>query len=314
MKERNQVSDFNIVYISYDEPNAEENYRDLLNKFPKAKRVHGMKGFDRAHRKAADLVTTEHLFIIDGDNRVTRDFSDLKLQNLNPNYVYSWAAKNVINGLIYGNGGIKLWPKKLLLNLDCHDSGKNTDWCFQLPYFQMNDYYSYSYCNASPFQAFRTGFREGVKLCLNSNGERQLVGKNGMGVIAPVNLRRLITWLTVGIDVVNGIYAIFGARLGVFKTLTEKDFNPHLISNYEWLKQYWEEELFYVGDGYYQEHYDNMVGYLRQATGLPICNMDAEQSLCMKKTMFNPKRSGLMHPWLDESQRGMQNTSSEKSL
>ena len=33
------INDFDIVYISYDEPNADENYSDLLDKCPWAKEV-----------------------------------------------------------------------------------------------------------------------------------------------------------------------------------------------------------------------------------------------------------------------------------
>jgi hypothetical protein len=39
-----KVSNLDIIYISYDEPNAELNYADLLNKAPWAKREIG-----RAH-------------------------------------------------------------------------------------------------------------------------------------------------------------------------------------------------------------------------------------------------------------------------
>ena len=44
MKKTYPISDFDVVYISYDEPNAERNWADLLSKCPWAKRVHGVKG------------------------------------------------------------------------------------------------------------------------------------------------------------------------------------------------------------------------------------------------------------------------------
>ena len=46
-------------YLSYDEPNAEENYADLLAKVPWAKRVHGIKGSDAAHKACAKLSETD---------------------------------------------------------------------------------------------------------------------------------------------------------------------------------------------------------------------------------------------------------------
>jgi hypothetical protein len=52
---------YEIVFISYKEPNAEENYKNLLSKFPDAKRVHGIKGIHQAHIEAAKIATTREL-------------------------------------------------------------------------------------------------------------------------------------------------------------------------------------------------------------------------------------------------------------
>ena len=49
-----RVTNLDFVFISYREPNADENYADLLNIVPWAKRVHGIKGFDNAHKAAAE--------------------------------------------------------------------------------------------------------------------------------------------------------------------------------------------------------------------------------------------------------------------
>ena len=35
------------------------------------------------------------------------------------NSVISWCGKNTINGLLYGNGGLKCWPKDFVLNMRC---------------------------------------------------------------------------------------------------------------------------------------------------------------------------------------------------
>ncbi len=49
MADKIRVSDLDFVYISYKEPNKEENWADLLSKVPWAKRVDGVKGFDSAN-------------------------------------------------------------------------------------------------------------------------------------------------------------------------------------------------------------------------------------------------------------------------
>ena len=36
--------------------------------------------------------------------------------------VISWAGKNEVNGLVYGNGGIKCWPKDVVMNMRTHEN------------------------------------------------------------------------------------------------------------------------------------------------------------------------------------------------
>ena len=69
-----KVTDCDIVYLSYDEPNAEKNYADLLTKVPWAKRVHGVDGSDSAHKACARLSETERVIVVDGDNTIRPEF------------------------------------------------------------------------------------------------------------------------------------------------------------------------------------------------------------------------------------------------
>jgi hypothetical protein len=69
-----KIVEFDIVFLSYDEPNAEKNYADLLAKVPWAKRVHGVKGSDNAHKACANLSETDRFVTVDGDNIVREDF------------------------------------------------------------------------------------------------------------------------------------------------------------------------------------------------------------------------------------------------
>ena len=68
------INDFDIVYISYDEPNADENYADLLEKCPWAKRSHGVWGSDAAHKAAAALSETERFITVDAITLLTTIF------------------------------------------------------------------------------------------------------------------------------------------------------------------------------------------------------------------------------------------------
>src|SRR6056300_164987 len=111
-----RVVDYDIIYLSYDEPNAEQNYADLCKKVPWAERVHGVKGSDSAHKAAANKSTTDRFITVDGDNIIDEKFLSQTMdfdENTDlTNKVISWTALNSINNLTYGNGGIKCWPKQ----------------------------------------------------------------------------------------------------------------------------------------------------------------------------------------------------------
>ena len=79
----------------------------------------------------------------------------------------------------------------------------------------MNDNFSESIINATPHPVWRAGFREGVKMSLNRGTKVPRRCKRNM----VAKLSRLLIWMNVGMDVVNGEYAILGAREGCYKVL-----------------------------------------------------------------------------------------------
>ena len=50
---------YDIVFISYNEPNADANFERLQARFPTVKRVHGVKGIHQAHIAAAKKCFTK---------------------------------------------------------------------------------------------------------------------------------------------------------------------------------------------------------------------------------------------------------------
>ena len=104
------INELDVFYISYDEPRKEEHWAKILDNVPWAKRVDGVKGFDNAHKECARQSETERFVTIDGDNEIDPKFFDNRL-TITPKTeksIFSWSAVNVINGLIYGNGGLKV--------------------------------------------------------------------------------------------------------------------------------------------------------------------------------------------------------------
>ena len=119
MADKVRVSDLDFVYISYKEPNKEENWADLLSKVPWAKRVDGVVGFDSAHKAAAEKAETDFFISVDGDNIIDESFllQTLDWSKTDPKAVHRWRAKNNINGLVYGNGGLVGWPRETCLQM-----------------------------------------------------------------------------------------------------------------------------------------------------------------------------------------------------
>jgi hypothetical protein len=109
------VADLDVVYLSYDEPKREEFWIKIQNMVPWAKRVDGVKGSDAAHKAAALASETDRFVLIDGDNIPDPAFFNLQLvlDDVSRNKVFRWRAKNEINGLQYGNGGLKLLDSRL---------------------------------------------------------------------------------------------------------------------------------------------------------------------------------------------------------
>lgn len=291
MSEIIDVCDLDAIYLSYDEPQKEEFWLKIKNMVPWAKRVDGVKGSDAAHKAAAEASETERFILIDGDNMPDESFFNLQLDftKVDENYQraqFRWKAVNAINGLRYGNGGMSSWTKEYVMNMKTHEASEgnattSVDFCLDSSdnlYWAMYDCYSTTYPNYSPFQAWRAGFREGVKMCLN----RGVVPKvdEFKESIASRNLNNLTIWHNVGLDVENGAYAIWGAREGTYRTLlTDWDHN-----DVQWFDNYvhmWEKEMRYDAEPHFEiNKYGRL---LEDKLGLPMCTLTPEQSKFFKR-------------------------------
>ena len=237
-----KIVEFDIVFLSYDEPNADLHYADLCAKAPWAKRVHGVKGSDHAHKAAANLSETEWFITVDADNIVDPSFFNLDLDMTDPKIeVYGWCGRNKINGLRYGNGGIKIWKKDFVLNMKTHENSESdrgqVDFCWEDGYRNFPRVYSESIITGSPFQAWRAGFREGVKMSLVDG---VLPDNPSVGNMFWHNLHRLKIWSSVGAHVDNGLWAILGARHGCWKTNCT-DWNYVDVRDFDALAEIWHE-------------------------------------------------------------------------
>ena len=272
-----KIVEFDVVFLSYDEPNADLHYADLCAKAPWTKRVHGVKGSDHAHKAAAELAETEWFITVDADNIVDTSFFNLDLDMTDPKIqVYGWCGRNTINGLRYGNGGIKIWNKDFVLNMKTHENSESdrgqVDFCWEDGYRNFPRVYSESIITGSPFQAWRAGFREGVKMTL-LDGVR-VPPQEIQERIWWHNIHRLRMWSTVGAHEEHGLYAVYGARLGTWMTNCT-DWNYIDVRDFEILKNIYQENVLH---GSLEKDIKDLGDKLKTNLGLDWPYLDAAQS------------------------------------
>ena len=242
---RIDLADLDCIYLSYDEPQREEFWVKIRNMVPWARRVDGVKGSDAAHKAAAEASTTERFVLIDGDNLPQEQFFNLTLELPDESWeqaVFRWRAKNHINGLMYGNGGLSSWTRSFVQNMQTHEASDGAvetqvEFCFHPLYWAMHDCYSTTYPNGSAFHAWRAGFREGVKMCLN-RGARPSITEFKQRVHQR-NLDHLTIWHNVGRDVEYGIWAIAGSRMGTYMTMITPQWDHTMVQDFAELEKLW---------------------------------------------------------------------------
>ena len=196
-------TEYDIVFISYNEPNADENFQKLKQRFPRAQRVHGVKGIHQAHIAGAKLCNTESFWIVDGDADVLEDFNfDYVPEHHNTEAVHVWRSMNPVNDMVYGYGGIKLFPTQLTINMDISKPDMTTS--ISSKFVAVKKVSNITAFNTDPFNTWKSAFRECCKLS-SKVIDRQKEDETN---------KRLHTWCTVGKNRAYGEYALAGAKAG----------------------------------------------------------------------------------------------------
>lgn len=151
-----------IVFLSYDEPNAEENWQRLKSRFPRAKRSHGVKGRTAAYHTAAKMSDTEYFFAVFPTIEVDENFDfEFQPDRLREACHYIFHCKNPVNGLEYGHRAIILYNKNLCLST-IHPS---LDFTLSQPHTVVPQLCGTTHFNTTPEISWRVAFREVIKLC-----------------------------------------------------------------------------------------------------------------------------------------------------
>ena len=159
---------YDIVFISYHEPHAEERYKELSERFPGLLWVKDVDGIFEAHKRAAELASTPMFWVVDGDAEVKEDFGfDYMADPYDRDVVHVWNSFNPVTGDTYGYGGIKLFPTHLVRSATSWGLDFTTG--LSSRYKEMPETASTTRINGSAWDAWRSGFREAAKLALKSD-------------------------------------------------------------------------------------------------------------------------------------------------
>ena len=223
---------YDIVFISYGEANADSNWDKLKQQYPMAKRVKDVKGIHQAHVAGAKKCFTKMFWVVDGDAQIVDNFKfDHEVSSYDLDCVHVWRAKNPINGLEYGYGGVKLLPRMLTLKMDTTTNDMTTS--ISDKFKAMPEVSNITAFNTDPLSTWRGAFRECAKLA----------SKTIQGQLEEETNERLKTWTTHAHGIHSG-HALRGANAGMqFGLRVGSDLG--LINNFEWLGEQFAKDSVY---------------------------------------------------------------------
>ena len=215
-----------IIFLSNGEKNSDENYEHLLSVTKKIKnrviRIDNIKGRVQSQIHAAMSSNTPWYFLVNAKLRVNENFDfDWQPDRLQIPKHYIFTCTNILNKLEYGHQAIVANNKNLTINTVI----KGLDFTMDSEHEVVNINSGIAVFNSSPWDAWRTSFREVVKLRYNLTEE---------------NKHRLNVWLHDA----NGKYqeyALSGARHAIEYYESVNGDLEKLKLSYDWP---WLRELF----------------------------------------------------------------------
>ena len=182
---------YDIIFISYNEPDADDNFANLKERFPLAKRVNGVNGIHQAHIVAAKKAMTKMFWVVDADAVILNSFDfSYEVSEWDLDVVHVWRSLNPIVNLSYGYGGVKLLPKQLTINMDTDTTDMTMN--ISSKFKAMEEVSNITAFNTDAYSTWRSAFRECCKLDIINYEE---------------SLARLSIWCDLNNDAPYGFYA-----------------------------------------------------------------------------------------------------------
>ena len=206
-----------VVYVSNGEKNADLNWDRLQKLCPRAKRIDGVNGRAEAYKACAQASDTDWFINVFAKCWMHDDFDfDWQPDYLQNNKHYIFDSYNPVTGLTYGHMGVIAYNKRMVL--DCTDWG--LDFTLSMPHTSVPITASTADYANTPYETWRTAFREAVKLSQQTDPESRF---------------RLRAWLTTG-NGVNGKWSIKGAEDAL--KFVETGMDLQLSFEWNWLKKH----------------------------------------------------------------------------
>jgi hypothetical protein len=214
---------YDVFFIEYGEPNAEENWNQLLTFHPTAKKISNIKGIDIAHLMCNDLATTDKFWTVDGDNWVLRKL-ELSIE-FNVDLIMFDSLDSIDKGLSV-LGSTKLWSKNKFINTDMSkgDFTLNATKTYKTIKRTMSE----NRYNITPYSTWKFCFRHMVK---------SYSGIINIKVLKQ-NIRKYQRFPKLDNGTNNAVWG-YRASLDAKKYVEQcnGDFNKiNLINNYDWLE------------------------------------------------------------------------------
>lgn len=185
-----------IVFIDNGEPNADQHWFQLLHA-TNQNRIHrssGVTGRVAAYQAAARLSTTPWFFAVFAKLEIDKSFDwSWQPDRLQRPKHYIFHARNPVNNLVYGHQAIIAYNRNLVLS----NTGFGLDFTLDQAHEVVPVVCGIAHYNATPWMAWRTAFRECIKL------------RHSLPDVE--NQYRLNQWLTVG-NGKNALYSCQGAE------------------------------------------------------------------------------------------------------
>ena len=221
-----EVRPMDIIFISYDEPSAEKRFNTLKEKYPRAKWCKGVIGQTLAYMTAASMSETDYFFAVFPKLEIVDSFKfDFQPDRLKNPCHYIFNCRNPVNDLEYGHGAVILYNKQLV-----HQTpNPGLDFTLSAPHDWVPVLSAVNHFNETPWLAWRTAFREVIKLCQFKPTVE--------------NKYRLKKWLTLGKGN-NAEWVLRGSEdAQQYHHENKTDYKQLMLSyNFEWLKQYYDRK------------------------------------------------------------------------